>query len=347
MLGGGALPLAAQGDGFMVGADLSFLAQAELHGVAFRDQGVAKPGLQIFKDHGYNWIRLRLFHTPAGLPNDRAYTIAEAQAAKKLGYKFLLDFHYSDDWADPAHESAPRAWASLTHKQLVKAVFEYTRDTIAAFGQAGVMPDMVQIGNEVTAGMIWPDGRLPDNWDNFAELVQAGIRGVDAGRGKSHRPLIMIHIDKGGDQGGCKWFFDNLNSHNIAFDVIGVSFYPWWHGGVPDLRNTLAFLAREYRMPIVVVETAYNWRPTEYAGRKAPYPETAEGQRQYFADVARTVRQTPGGFGKGVFWWEPAVQGPLEIRGLFDEQHNALPALSVFDKPAAGTAANDGRHGNN
>ena len=152
---------------------------------------------EIFRDHGYNWIRLRLFHTPAQLPNNLDYTLAEAREAKALGYKFLLDYHYSDTWADPGKQFIPKAWEGKSHAELVQAVFAYTRDTIARFREAGVMPDMVQIGNEITNGMLWPDGRLPGHWDNFAELVKAGVRGVEAGSGPAPRPLIMIHIDQG------------------------------------------------------------------------------------------------------------------------------------------------------
>src|SRR5271170_4609000 len=180
---------------YVVGADLSFLKQAEDGGKLFKDGGEAKPGLAIFKDHGYNWIRLRLFNNPMELPNNLQYTIALAQAARKMGFHFLLDFHYSDTWADPGKQFTPKAWEGMPHAQLTKAVFEYTRDTIAAFRNAGVLPDMVQIGNEITNGMLWPDGRLPGNWDNFADLIKAGIAGVEAGTGDAPRPQIMIHID--------------------------------------------------------------------------------------------------------------------------------------------------------
>jgi arabinogalactan endo-1,4-beta-galactosidase len=133
-------------------------------------------------------IRLRLFHTPTDLPNNLEYTIAMAKAAKKLGYQFLLDYHYSDTWADPGKQFIPMAWTGLSHADLAKAVFEYTKQTISAFHEAGVLPDMVQIGNEVINGMLWPDGRLPANWDNFADLVKAGIAGVSAGTGNGPRP---------------------------------------------------------------------------------------------------------------------------------------------------------------
>ncbi len=252
---------------YAIGADLSFLKQAEDRGKVFKDSGAAKPGLEIFKNHGYNWIRLRLFHTPTELPNNLDYTIALAKAAKKLGFHFLLDYHYSDTWADPGKQFLPKAWEGMSHTQLVKAVLEYTKQTTAAFREAGVLPDMVQIGNEVINGMLWPDGRLPGNWDNFADLVKADIAGVEAGTGDAPHPRIMIHIDRGGDKVRTKDFFDKLHSYHVNYDVIGQSYYPWWHGSLNDLRENMFFMAREYKKDIIVVEAAYNWMPSEYKKR--------------------------------------------------------------------------------
>jgi arabinogalactan endo-1,4-beta-galactosidase len=317
---------------YAVGADVSFLAQAEQQGVVFKDSGTAKPGLDILKFHGYNWIRLRLFHTPTELPNNLAYTLTLAKNAKKLGFRFLLDYHYADTWADPGHQPMPKSWEGKSHAELVKAVFEYTRDTIAAFRDAGVLPDMVQVGNEITNGMMWPDGKLPQNWDNFAQLVYAGINGVDAGRGNGPRPRIMIHIDRGADMKGTKFFLDKLASYDVPFDVIGQSYYPWWHGSLNDLRRNLEFMATEYQKDIIVVEAAYNWQPGNYVNKPAPFPESPDGQRAFLDEVNRVVMETPHARGKGIFWWEPAVTGQLTIRGFFDDQHNALPVITVFDR---------------
>ena len=211
---------------FAFGADLSFLKQAEDNGKVFKDGTNALPSLQIFKNHGYNWIRLRIFIEPVGgnLPNDLAYTIAEAQAAKQLGYKFLLDLHYANSWADPKQQPTPEAWKDLSHQARVKMVFEYTRNTIAAFRNAGVLPNMVQVGNEITHGMLWPDGKLPAHWDNFADYVRAGIKGVTTGSGTNSPPKIMIHIDTGGSVAKTKYFFDKMNNYNIYFDVIAFSY---------------------------------------------------------------------------------------------------------------------------
>ena len=317
---------------YAIGADLSFLKQAEDRGTVFKNNGDTKPGLQIFKEHGYNWIRLRLFHTPTRLPNNLEYTIALAQNAKKLGFKFLLNYHFSDTWADPGKQYIPKAWEDKSHAELVQAVFEYTRDTIIAFRDANALPDMVQIGNEVSNGMLWPDGKLPGNWDNFAELMKAGINGVDAGRGNSQRPLIMVHIDKGGSKNRTKAFFDKWHSYGVDYDIIGQSYYPWWHGTLLELRDNMIFMANEYQKDIIIVEAAYNWRPAEYKNKKAPFPETPEGQRQFLDEVNRVVLNTPYNRGKGVFWWEPAVMGGLRRRGMFDDDGNVLPVITVFDK---------------
>jgi arabinogalactan endo-1,4-beta-galactosidase len=330
----GATP--SRGQDYAIGADVSFLAQVEHEGVVFKDNGIAAPGLQILKNHGYGWIRLRVFHTPSTLPNNLEYTIALAKDAKKLGFKLLMDYHYADDWADPGKQPIPKAWLGKPHPELVQAVFEYTRDTIAAFRDAGVLPDMVQIGNEITNGMLWPDGKLPENWDNFAELVYAGVNGVDAGRGNGVRPKIMIHIDRGGDLAGSKAFLDKLNSYHLPYDVIGQSYYPWWQGSLNDLRKNLEFMATAYPQDIIVVETAYNWRPGNYLGKLAPFPESPEGQRAFLDELNRVVMQTPNHRGKGVFWWEPAVKGDLAMRGFFDDHFNALPVVNIFDRFARG-----------
>ncbi len=327
----------ARASQFAFGADLSFLKQAEDHGKIFKDGTNALPGLQIFKHHGYNWIRLRIFVEPVGnnLPNGLTYTLAEAKDAKKLGYKFLLDLHYANTWADPGKQPTPAAWRDLSHSQRVKQVYTYTRDTIAAFRGAGVMPDMVQVGNEITHGMLWPDGQLPEHWDNFAEYLRAGIKGVKAGSGTNQPPKIMVHIDQGGNMDKTKYFFDNLSRYQVPFDVIGFSYYPWWHGTIEDLRENLAFASGRYHKDVIVVETAYYWRPSrETADRVGPFPETPEGQRDFLDAVTRVVMGVPDNRGQGVFWWEPATggRGGLVARGFFDEAGNALPVISTFDQ---------------
>lgn len=321
----------------MIGADLSFLKDAEDKGFIFKDDGIGKPGLEIFKNHGYNWIRLRLFHSPEGgkwkLPNDLEYTITLAQDAKAKGYKFLLDYHYSDTWADPQKQFKPKAWEGLSQTELVQGVYDYTLETMKAFKDAGVYPDMVQVGNEISHGMIWPNGKLPENWDNFAALLQSGINAVKASCGTDKCPQIMVHIDKGGDKEFTKYFYDKVASYGIEFDVIGQSYYPWWHGNLLELRECLNFAALEYEKDIVLVEVAYNFKPQEYKEKPAPFPETPEGQKDFFEDVNNIILNIPNNRGTGIFWWEAAAPNRgFSSRTMFDKEGNALPVLYLFDK---------------
>lgn len=336
---------------YIVGADLSFLAQAEAGGAVFKDTGQAKPALQILRDHGYNWVRLRLFVDPAAaqaagggggraaLPNDLAYTLSMAKDAKQRGYKVLLDLHYSDTWADPGKQIIPTAWQGKSHAELVATLHDYTRDTIAALRAGGAMPDMVQIGNEVTNGILWPDGKLSgagsgaEGWPHFTEFLKAGVAGVNDGKGEAARPRIMIHIDRGADKTGTKYFFDKVVAAGVDFDVIGQSYYPWFHGTMLDLRENLAFMAETYQKDIVVAECAYNWRPTEYRNFPAPFPESPEGQKAFLQALNQVVMNVPGNRGKGLFWWEAAVSPRVRLasRGMFDGDGNALPVMDVFD----------------
>ncbi|MCB2219998.1 MAG: arabinogalactan endo-1,4-beta-galactosidase [Bacteroidetes bacterium] len=323
-------PLCAQE--YAIGADLSFLKAAEDQGSTYKENGEIKKGLQIFKDHGYNWIRLRLFHTPTELPNDLEYTIALAKEAKAMGFKFLLDYHYSDTWADPGKQFIPKAWEGLDHATLVDSVYHYTQRTMKAFRKAGASPDMVQPGNEIIHGVLWPDGQIPENWDQFAELLQAGINGVLTGCENHPPPEIMIHIDQGGNKEKTKYFFDKIFNYGIDFDVIGQSYYPWWHGSLLDLRENLHFMATVYKKPIIMVEVAYCSEPTEYKDKLAPYPETPEGQKEFLESVHEMMLSTPNNLGIGIFWWEPATLGGLSHRDYFDDEGNVLPVITVFDK---------------
>ncbi len=322
--------------GYAIGADLSFLKAAEDRGVRFRENGVARPGLDIFRDHGYDWIRLRVFHSPDRapdrLPNDLAYTISLAQDAKARGFKFLLDFHYADSWADPQKQPTPAAWDTTDVDVLADSVFAYSAHVIRALREAGVMPEMVQIGNEVRNGMLWPLGRLPDNWDSFARLFRAGVDGVDAGRGREPRPRIMLHYDNGADAAGVRAFFDRFHAYGIPYDVIGFSYYPWWHGTLLDLReNLLSVLARYPDKDVVLVEVGYRPDVYEREGRLPPYdPDAAGGPRKaYLEAVNQLLLGIPSPRIRGLFWWEPASRCGSDF---FDESCEARPVITVFDR---------------
>ena len=201
---------------FILGADISWVQQQEDEGVCFADHGVLKDILAILKDHGFNWIRLRVFHNPKAEKGysrkgycDLDHTLAMAKRIKAAGMRFLLDFHYSDTWADPGHQIKPAAWKDLHGAELEKAVHDYTRDVVAALKQQGTPPDIVQIGNEISNGFLWPDGNVwkSGKWDVFCGLIKAGIAGA-----KEADPSvkIMLHLAWGGQNAQSRSFWTRL-----------------------------------------------------------------------------------------------------------------------------------------
>jgi len=322
------------------------LQRIEEQGGAFRDAGRNGDLLEILKRRGCNCFRLRLFVNPNGkdgVVNDLPYTRAMARRIKAAGAAFMLDVHYSDTWADPAHQTKPAAWRDLDFDALEKKVADYTAEVIADLARSGTPPDIVQIGNEITPGMLWPDGRLqgdnPEQWQRFARLVKAGIRGARSATPGNHRLRIMIHIDRGGDWQTTKWYFDRLNRHDVAYDIIGLSYYPWWHGPMQNLRENLRRTAEQYGKDIVVVETAYPWRGAEGWSKKKnmDWPISPQGQAEFLSDLIEATRSTPGGHGLGVLYWYPEA---IPVKGLnvwnggstalFDENGNTLPAVDAL-----------------
>jgi arabinogalactan endo-1,4-beta-galactosidase len=264
------------------------------------------------------------------------------------GMKLVIDFHYSDTWADPGHQTTPAAWASMTHTELVSEVETYTKDFISGLIAQGTTPWGVQIGNEITAGMLWPDGYLDGSagqWQNFTDLVKAGVQGVKDAEGTN--PIkIIIHIDRGGDNTGARYFFDNLDSYSVPFDIIGLSYYTWWHGPVANMVSNVNDLGPRYKKPIFIAETMYPWTLTPWGnwGRQvyeasqidANFPATIQGQTNYLDSLLAIVQDIPGGYGEGVFFWAPEyIDDPVYDSAFdnvipFDEQDNALPGLAAL-----------------
>ena len=340
----------AYGDKFMRGADLSLLQFEEDHGVEFKQNGQPKDPVLMFKTHGCNYVRLRLFVDPdgtAGQVNTLPYTLKLAKRVRSAGLNFLLDLHYSDQWADPGHQQIPASWKTLTHQQLVQKVTDYTRDTLNAFKAEDAMPGMVEIGNEITNGMMWPDGgpigkSAPnsgnDPWTNLTDLLKAGIHGLRESDPDQH-VKAMIHIDNGGNKNISRWFFDNILGRGVKFDVIGLSYYPFWNGSLHDLKANLASLSRAYKKDIVVVETAYNADGGPQG--KLPFPPTPDGQGDYLRELIETIASTADEHGAGICVWEPDwIQGrkwhaadwsgQWESRAFFDKTGNMRPAMEAF-----------------
>jgi arabinogalactan endo-1,4-beta-galactosidase len=348
---------------FIKGADVSFIPQISDLGGIYKENEIPQDPLKIFKDHGFNYIRLKLWHTPTENYNNLPKILYMAKRIKDRDLKFLLNFHYSDTWADPGRQTKPAAWRGLTFAALKDSVYQYTKKVMTALNAQKTLPDMVQIGNEITPGMLWNDGRIggsyntPQQWRNFGELIQAGIRGVQESSETGDSVRIMIHIDRGGDNNSSRWFFDNLLAQNINFDIIGLSYYPWWHGTLNQLKTNLSDLAVRFGKPIVVVETAYPWTLQWFDNRSnivgsatqlhAGYPASVDGQTNFLRELMKIVRNTKNQKGLGLFYWAPEyisvqpIGSSWENNALFDFSGNVLPSMDVFiEKPIDQTPVN-------
>ena len=333
--------------------------------------------LTILRRHGVNLIRLRLWNDPysetgeaygAGT-NDLLRTAALARRCKALGLDWLLDFHYSDFWADPGKQFLPKAWANYNTDQLEQAVYDFTYETLTALKAADLLPAIIAPGNELSNGLLWPFGKVP-NWDGIARLVSAGIRAI---REAAPQSAVMLHLDNGGN---CvlyeTWFREYLAHGGADFDCIGLSYYPFWHGTLPMLGHTMETMAQQYGKPMIVAETSMAFTLEECCAReglrrdqkrglavtptlaeKVPYPVTPEGQSAFLRDLWKVICAAPGDLGRGLIWWEPAwipVPGAewtkpaglryIQERGpggnewanqcLFDYDGNTLPAMAAL-----------------
>lgn len=328
---------------FLTGGDISLLASMERLGQRYFDGDQERDLLAIFASRGCNCMRLRLWVEPLGediYTSDLAQTLALGKRIKDAGMLFLLDFHYADSWADPEKQPKPKAWQNLDFGELCEAVRAYSRDCIETLRAGGAMPDIVQIGNEIIGGMIWPEGKLGPRggFDNLAALIEAGTRGVLEGSGDT-RPQIMLHIDRGADWKGTRWFFEQVEAHGLAYDLMGQSYYPFFHGGIELFRETMQMSAARFGKPIVVVEAGASAQRGMWDGVEAKcrdYPATPEGQKRYLEDVIETMRELPDNLGQGVIWWAPewiTIEGHASSwdgRALFDRSGHALPALDAF-----------------
>lgn len=294
----------------MLGADISFLPQLESRGIKFSDKGVEKDAIEILKEHGINYIRLRIFNDPArdsgGYSPKRGFCDLEhtkqmAKRVKAAGMKLLLDFHYSDTWADPQKQYKPAAWRGQDFTHLKQSVYDYTKGVIGALQDQGTAPDIVQIGNEINHGMIWPEGSI-GNLDSLAQLIYAGINGVKA---VAPAATIMLHIALGGQNDESRFFLDNMMQRNVPYDVIGLSYYPKWHGTLADLAYNLDDLSKQYNKDVIVVE---------YSQRKQ--------------EVADITFSTANGRGKGTCIWEPLSTWEK----VFDNDGKSNTLLTVYDE---------------
>lgn len=356
-------------DDFIRGVDISSLYEIEkCGGKFFDDDGSEKDLFAILKTHGVNWVRLRVWNNPTngGGSNSVEVDIPLAKRAKDAGFKLLIDFHYSDSWADPAKQYMPKAWKDLNEKELNAAVESFTRDALKKFIAAGARPDMVQIGNELNNGFMWPLGKIwgdkgekAGGFEGFTNLLKSASRGVRSAQGsiidklmrKDKKIKIVIHLADGGKNELYHSVFDEVVKAKVDFDVIGLSFYTYWHGSVSDLKRNMNDLADVYGKELCVMETAYAFTEDDgdsqgnvfqiYSGKTDGYLPSVQGQATAVRDVINVVAGVKGGL--GVFYWEPAwtvVKGAglsnsegntWENQGMFDFTGRALPSLAVWN----------------
>ncbi|NEY32232.1 arabinogalactan endo-1,4-beta-galactosidase [Streptomyces sp. PRKS01-65] len=334
------------------GADISSLAKSEARGGVYRtSSGTKGDALAILKSSGMNYARLKVWVNPADGYNDKAHVLAMAQRVKAQGMKLLVDFHYSDTWADPGAQSKPAPWAGHSYTQLKTDVYRHTYDVLSALKAQGTTADMVQVGNEINGGMLWNEGST-ENWPQLAGLLNSGY---DAVKAVDPATSVALHLAKGGDLAGTRWWFDNAVAAGVRFDAIGLSYYGYWHGTLYDFQTTLDDAATRYGKPVFVAETAYPFRLDsedaheniiDLAGELVPgYAATPAGQTRWMKDVASIVEAVPNGRGLGVFYWEatwtavpgngwdpadPSSGNGWENQALFGYDDRALPAMSWF-----------------
>lgn len=351
---------------FIKGADVSIMPELERNGTKFYDNGIEQDGLTILKNHGVNWIRVRIWNNPyvvgpegvGGGNTDEAKAIEMAKRAKALGMKVLVDFHYSDFWVDPGQQKKPDAWKNDSGDKLVDAVYAYTAKVMQDFNVQGVTPDMVQVGNELNNGMLWPEAQLtednPNGYKFLAKLLNAGLQAVHD-NDKDNKVKTMIHL-AGVDVNLYHTFFDNLIVKNKVndFDIIGMSFYPFWHGTMDDLKNTMNDVSAKYNKDVIAVETAFGYTLEDADFEKnnfgtneekvGGYKATVQGQATGLRDVMATVASVNDNRGLGIFYWAPdwVINEKVGWKSngggngwdnltLFDTKGNALESMDTFN----------------
>ncbi|WP_167611494.1 glycoside hydrolase family 53 protein [Maribellus sediminis] len=318
-------------DDFAKGADISWLPQMEASGYTFyNENGEAEDCFQILKDHGINAIRLRTFVDPSDNPFSghcsKDETVAMALRAQEWGMKVMLNFHYSDSWADPGKQRKPKAWVGHDFPTLLTDLYDYTYDVMSALKDAGVTPEWVQVGNEIPGGMIYPEGST-DNWPQLAQLINKGYEAIKA---VSPQSIVILHVDQGNNNERFRWWFDAAEANGAKYDMIGLSYYPYWLEGRPDyteniddLAANLNDMASRYNKDVMVVEVG-------------GIDTMVQNTYDMLVTVQQKVREVPNERGKGVFYWEPEgarswSRYPLSAWGDDGKPTKALKAFLVKD----------------
>ena len=305
---------------FIKGADISWITEMEAAGRKFyNNAGSEQDCMQILKDLGMNTIRLRVWVNPSNGWNNTADVIAKAIRAKNIGMKILIDFHYSDTWADPGKQAKPAAWTTKDFAALKQSLVDHTGSVLNALKSNGITPAWVQVGNETNDGMLWPEGKASVNMNNFAQLVNAGYNAVKA---IDTSIKVIVHISNGWDNNLFRWIFDGLKANGAQWDVIGMSLYPtltnWSTLNSQCLINMNDMVAR-YNKDVMIVETGMSW-------------DQPSACYSFLSDLITKVKSVSGGHGLGVLYWEPEAYNNWQgyTLGAFDNSGKPTAALNAF-----------------
>jgi arabinogalactan endo-1,4-beta-galactosidase len=323
----------------MLGADVSSVQRSlDLGAKYYNAAGTQADPLDILKGVGVNYVRLRVWNNPASGYNNKAKVLAYAQTVKAKGLKLMIDFHYSDTWADPGKQYKPAAWSSHTIAQLQTDVYNYTYDICNSLKAQGTTPDSVQIGNEINVGMLWNEGKVVNN--DFTNLSLLLKQGYNATKACNSATQVIIHTADADSDANARWFYDGIKAKGVSWDITGLSYYCMWHGTLSNLSSVITDVKSRYGKPVILAETAYPFTASNADSQAnsvtgtAPcsgYAATWAGQASEFTAVQNTAR-TAGAI--GVFYWEPtwyAISGngwdPANINGTGDQWDN----MATFD----------------
>lgn len=306
---------------FAKGADISWITEMEAAGKKFYSaSGTETDCIQLLKNLGMNAIRLRVWVNPAGGWNNTADVVAKAVRAKNLGMRIMIDFHYSDSWADPGQQTKPAAWASQDFTTLQQSLYNHTFDVLTALKTAGVTPEWVQVGNETNDGMLWPTGKASTNMSNFAALVN---KGYDAVKAVDPAIKVVVHISNGHDNSLFRWLLDGLKNNGGKWDITGMSLYPdpdnWAVMNTQCLGNINDMIYR-YNKPVMICEVGMSW-------------DQPNACKAFLSDLINKVNTVSGNNGLGVFYWEPQCYGNWKgyTKGAFDNSGKPTIALNAFN----------------
>ncbi len=306
---------------FAKGADISWLTQMESSGYAFYDTtGTQADCIQVLKEKGINSIRLRAWVDPSNGWCNTNDVVVKALRAKALGMKIMIDFHYSDVWADPGHQTKPAAWNSLAFDSLVTTMYNYTLHVMDTLLQNGITPAWAQVGNETNDGMLWEDGRASTNMQNFATLVKSGYSAVKAA---SPTTKVIVHISNGYDNSLFEWMFNGLKANGAKWDIIGMSLYPatnQWQTYDNECLANMNDMVSRYGTPVMICEVGMSYSdPTD--------------TEAFLNDIIAKTRSVTGSNGLGVFYWEPECYNNWQgyTLGAFDNTGKPTAALDAFE----------------